>query len=92
MAACGYDDGCVRVFNLSTDNKISEISINSKPKENIPINCLRWRPPNQNFSVSSVILVGGSNGGLYQFAAKTGKQLFHTVEEDNYILAMDYHP
>jgi hypothetical protein len=23
MAACGYSDGFVRVFNLSTDNKIS---------------------------------------------------------------------
>jgi len=92
MAACGYDDGCLRVFNLSTDNKISEITINTKPKENIPINCLRWRPQNQNSSISSVILVGGTNGSLYQFAAKTGKQIFHTVEEDNYILAMDYHP
>jgi WD40 repeat protein len=29
---------------------------------------------------------------LYQFAAKTGKQIFSTVEVDNYILAMDYHP
>lgn len=32
MAACGYDNGSLRVFNLSTDNKISEISINPNPK------------------------------------------------------------
>lgn len=92
MAACGYTDGYMRVFNLSTDNKICEVSINSKPKEHIPINCLRWRPQNQHSSISSVILVGGTNGSLYQFAAKTGKQLFHTVEEENQILSMDYHP
>jgi WD40 repeat protein len=42
--------------------------------------------------MSSVILVGSTNGHLYQYAAKTGKQIFHTVEEDNYILAMDYDP
>lgn len=32
MAACGYSDGFLRVYNLSTDNKISDVSINSKPK------------------------------------------------------------
>jgi len=32
MAACGYSDGILRVFNLSTDNKISDIDINSNPK------------------------------------------------------------
>ena len=90
MAACGYSDGFLRVFNLSTDNKISDIQINQKPKDNIPINCLRWRPQNQNSSMSSVILVGSTNGNLYQFAAKTGKEIFHTIEEDNFILAMDY--
>ncbi len=80
MAACGYSDGILRVFNLSTDNKISEININSKPKENVPINCLRWRPHNQNSGMSSIILVGSTNGNLYQFAAKTGKQVWSTTE------------
>jgi hypothetical protein len=80
MAACGYSDGILRVFNLSTDNKISEININSKPKENVPINCLRWRPHNQNSAMSSIILVGSTNGNLYQFAAKTGKQVWTTIE------------
>lgn len=44
MAACGYTDGCVRVFNLGTDNKICEI--NTSPKETGPVNALRWRPTN----------------------------------------------
>ena len=80
MAACGYSDGILRVFNLSTENKISEIDINSKPKENVPINCLRWRPQNQTSTMSSIILVGSTNGNLYQFAAKTGKKVWETVE------------
>ena len=30
MAACGYSDGFVRVFNLGTDNKISEINAGAR--------------------------------------------------------------
>jgi len=44
MAACGYSDGYVRVFNLGTDNKIAEI--NAGAKEPGPVNTLRWRPIN----------------------------------------------
>jgi len=44
MAACGYSDGFVRVFNLGTDNKIAEM--NTSPKESGPVNALRWRPTN----------------------------------------------
>ena len=91
MAACGYSDGCVRVFNLGTDNKIAEIQAGGK--EPGPINALRWRPINENNSnTAAVILVANTNGHLYQFAAKTGKEIFHTVEEGNYIMAMDYVP
>jgi WD40 repeat protein len=42
--------------------------------------------------MSSVILTAGTNGNLFQFAAKTGKKLFHTEEVDNFILCMDYAP
>jgi hypothetical protein len=42
MAACGYSDGYVRVFNLGTDNKIAEI--NTGVREHGPVNALRWRP------------------------------------------------
>jgi len=44
MAACGYSDGFVRVFNLGTDNKIAEI--NAGVKEQGPVNALRFRPIN----------------------------------------------
>jgi WD40 repeat protein len=44
MAACGYSDGFVRIFNLTTDNKVWEI--NTSPKETGPVNSLRWRPSN----------------------------------------------
>lgn len=91
MAACGYSDGFVRVFNLGTDNKISEI--NTSPKESGPVNALRWRPSNEiNSTTSAVLLVGNTNGHLYQYAAKTGKEIFHTQEEGNYIMAVDYSP
>ncbi len=79
IAACGYADGCVRVFNLGTDNKICEI--NTTAKEPGPVNSLRWRPLNEdNSSLSAIILVANTNGHLYQFAAKTGKEVFHTYE------------
>jgi WD40 repeat protein len=45
-----------------------------------------------NSNTAAVILVGNTNGNLYQYAAKTGKEIFHTVEEGNYIMAMDYAP
>jgi len=42
MAACGYSDGRVRVFNLGTDNKIADIETGGKDPG--PVNALRWRP------------------------------------------------
>ena len=62
MAACGYSNGRVRVFNLSTDNKISEID--TAGKETGPVNSLRWRPSEENSSMSSVLLVANTNGNL----------------------------
>ena len=44
MAACGYADGTVRVFNLGTDNKIAEFPTGGK--DHGPVNALRWRPVN----------------------------------------------
>ena len=80
MAACGYSDGYVRVFNLGTDNKIAEI--NAGTKEPGPVNTLRWRPINElNSSTTAVLLVANTNGHIYQYAAKTGKEIFHTFEE-----------
>ena len=91
MAACGYSDGFVRVFNLGTDNKISEI--NAGTIEQGPVNALRWRPINEyNSSSTAVLLIANSNGHLYQFTAKTGKEIWHTYEEGNFIMALDYNP
>lgn len=91
MAACGYSDGFVRVFNLGTDNKIAEI--NSGVREPGPVNALRWRPQNEyNNSSTPVLLVANTSGHLYQYAAKTGKEVWHAVEEGNFIMALDYHP
>lgn len=41
-------------------------------------------------SNTSVLLVANTNGHLYQYAAKTGKEVYHTHEEGNYIMALDY--
>lgn len=32
LLACGYSDGNVRIFNLNTDNKVSQIDTNSSKK------------------------------------------------------------
>lgn len=91
MAACGYSDGFVRVFNLGTDNKIAEI--NTGNKQSGPVNALRWRPFNEmNSGSAAVLLVANTNGYLYQYAAKTGKEIFQTYQEGNYIMALDYSP
>jgi WD40 repeat protein len=44
LMAAGYSDGCVRVYNLNTDNKISQIDTNIGKQEATPVNCIRWRP------------------------------------------------
>lgn len=76
MAACGYADGRVRVFNLGTDNKICEID--SGVREPGPVNALRWRPINEyNNSATALLLVANTSGHLYQFTAKTGKEVWH---------------
>lgn len=91
MAACGYSDGFVRVFNLGTDNKIAQI--NTGGKDSAPVNALCWRPFNETNSTSAaVIMVANTNGNLYQYGAKTGKMIFHSAEEGNYIMALDYEP
>ena len=43
-------------------------------------------------SISSIILAANTNGNLFQYVAKTGKELYHSAEEGNFILAMDYAP
>lgn len=74
LLACGYSDGHVRIFNLNTDNKISQIDTNPSKKEITPVNCLRWRPTNEDLSsINSVVLVANTNGNLFQYVAKTGK-------------------
>jgi WD40 repeat protein len=36
------------------------------------------------------LLVANSNGHIYQYIGKNGKEIFHTSENDNYILTVDY--
>jgi len=40
--------------------------------------------------VGAVVLAANTNGHLFQFLAKTGKQIWHGVESDNQIFALDY--
>ena len=59
---------------MNTDNKICQIDTNPSKKEITPVNCLRWRPANEDMgSISSVILAANTNGNLFQYVAKTGK-------------------
>jgi WD40 repeat protein len=74
IVALGYSDGCVRVYNLNTDHKISEMETNAGKKEVTPVNCIRWRPSSESgASLNSVLLAGNTNGTLVQYVAKTGK-------------------
>ena len=45
MAACGYNNGRVKIYNLNTNTKIAEVNTNKGAHET-PVNCLRWRPIN----------------------------------------------
>ena len=40
--------------------------------------------------MGAVVLAANTNGHLFQFLAKTGKQLWHAAETDNQIFALDY--
>lgn len=42
--------------------------------------------------MGTVVLAANTNGHLFQFLAKTGKQIWHGVEPDNQIFALDYAP
>lgn len=94
LAAIGTGDGYVRIYNLLKSSKIIDINTNVKDKEsysNTPVNALRWRPISEKAdSVGTAILAANTNGHLFQFLAKSGKQLWHSVEADNQIFAMDY--
>jgi len=59
LAACGYDDGTVNIFNLGTNHKISEIHTGHPQSQ--PVNALRWRPINST-NGRSVLLVANTNG------------------------------
>jgi WD40 repeat protein len=41
--ACGYGDGCVRIFNLET-GKLSFNLSSGIASEEMPVTALRWRP------------------------------------------------
>ena len=94
LVATGTSDGYVRVHNLLKNTKIAEVNTNIKDKEsnsNTPVNALRWRPNSEKLSsVGTVILAANTNGHLFQFLAKTGKQIWHGVQPDNQIFALDY--
>ena len=40
--------------------------------------------------MGSVLLVANTNGRIYQYVGKSGKQVFQTEEQGNYILSVDY--
>lgn len=74
LLAAGYSDGQVRVYNMNTDNKISQIDTNPSKKQITPVNCLRWRPNNEDLtSINSVLLAANTNGNIFQYISKTGK-------------------
>lgn len=94
LVACGCSDGFVRIYNLVKSSKIAQFNTNIKDKETnleTPVNAIRWRPSSEKLeSMGAVVLAANTNGHLFQFIAKTGKQLWHGVETDNQIFALDY--
>ena len=94
LVACGCSDGYVRIYNLIKSSKIAEFNTNVKDREsnsNTPVNAIRWRPASEKLeSMGAVVLAANTNGHLFQFLAKTGKQIWHGVESDNQIFALDY--
>jgi COMPASS component SWD3 len=94
LVACGGGDGNVRIYNLLKNSKIADVNTNVKDKESpssTPVNALKWRPNSEKMeSVGAVVLAANTNGHLFQFVAKTGKQLWHSVEPGNQIFTLDY--
>ena len=94
LVASGGNDGVVRIYNTVRSTKLSQVNTNIKDKEtnqDTPVNTLRWRPYSEKIqSVGAVVLAANTNGHLFQFNAKTGKQLWNSSEPDNQIFAIDY--
>lgn len=45
MVAVGCSDGVIRLYNLNTFNKLTELSTNMG-QEHVPTTSMRWRPVN----------------------------------------------
>lgn len=94
LVACGCSDGFVRIYNMIKSSKIAQFNTNIKDKESnleTPVNAIKWRPNSEKLeSMGAVVLAANTNGHIFQFIAKTGKQLWHGVETDNQIFALDY--
>ena len=94
LVASGCNDGVVRMYNMVKSTKVNQVNTNVKDKEtnqDTPLNTLRWRPHSDKIdSIGAVILAANTNGHLFQFNAKTGKQLWRSSEPDNQIFAIDY--
>lgn len=81
LVAAGYSDGKVLIFNVNTNKKIHTLNPSANSKHNGPINTLKWRPTNTNSeTMGSVLLVANTNGRIYQYVGKSGKQVFQTEE------------
>lgn len=93
IVAAGYSNGSVKIYNVNTSKLVKQLKTGETPKENGPINSLKWRPSSPNSqNIGSILLVANTNGTLCQYAAKSGKELFRTHEQDNYIMTVDYAP
>lgn len=94
LIACGFNDGLVRIYNMVKSTKIAQVNTNVKDKEtnqDTPVNAIRWRPHSEKIdSIGAVVLTANTNGKIFQFNAKTGKQLWSSSEPDNQIFALDY--
>lgn len=90
IIAVGSADGIVRLYNINTLNLLLEVNTNPGT-EKYPTTALRWRPSNlEGDSGSSSILAANASGKLVEFSTKTGKKIYESTEEDNYVFALDY--
>lgn len=39
-----------------------------------------------------MLLVANTNGSIFQYVSKTGKEIWRTTEEGNFVMAVDYAP
>ena len=81
--ACGWGDGTIRIFNVSTGKLAFILGKNASEDSQFPITWLRWRPCSSDMKAKNILVSCSSNGYIYHWHVGSSKLLLKIDPEDN---------